>query len=201
MNQIYANVKAAVRPREAAERYGLAVSQGGMARCPWHSDRTPSLKLYEDHFHCFGCGVHGDVIDLAGRLLGLSPRDAAARLAADFSMDIRQNYNPNQTQTAIHRNREAETMCFLVLADYLHLLEAWKRSCIPTAPEAAPDARYTEACRMLDWVAYLADILTSGSPSEQTALVKQLTESGWLLRHAASVTRRGVYNDNDGTGA
>lgn len=53
-------------------------------RCPFHADRTPSLKLYGDHFHCFGCGAHGDVIDLTAGLLGYSKAAAAKRLEADF---------------------------------------------------------------------------------------------------------------------
>ena len=68
----------------AAERYGLDVGRSGMARCIFHDDRHPSMKLYDDHFHCFGCGEHGDVIDLAARLLGLSNYEAARRLAYDF---------------------------------------------------------------------------------------------------------------------
>ena len=56
----------------------------GFIRCPFHADRTPSLKLYSDHFHCFGCGEHGDVIDLTAGLLGCSESEAARRLEADF---------------------------------------------------------------------------------------------------------------------
>lgn len=48
MNTLFETVKAVVRPREAAERYGLPVSQGGMARCPFHDDKTPSMMLYEN---------------------------------------------------------------------------------------------------------------------------------------------------------
>jgi hypothetical protein len=31
--------------------------------CPFHGERTPSFNVYEDHYHCFGCGAHGDAID------------------------------------------------------------------------------------------------------------------------------------------
>ena len=62
---LFETVKAAVTPRMAAERYGLPIQQGSMIRCPFHADRTPSMKLNEDYFYCFGCGASGDVIDLA----------------------------------------------------------------------------------------------------------------------------------------
>jgi len=56
--------------REVVERYGVALGHGGgrpVGRCPFHRDREPSLALYlddpaDEHFHCFGCGAHGDVI-------------------------------------------------------------------------------------------------------------------------------------------
>ena len=31
--------------------------------CPFHADRNSSLKIYDDHFHCFSCHKHGDVIE------------------------------------------------------------------------------------------------------------------------------------------
>lgn len=69
--------------KEAAEHYGLEARRD-MVCCPFHNDRTPSMKLNEDYFYCFGCGAHGDVIDLAARLFNLSSYDAAKKLAADF---------------------------------------------------------------------------------------------------------------------
>ena len=83
---VFEVVKQSVAVREAAEMYGIAVGRGGMACCPFHDDRHPSLKLNEDYFYCFGCGASGDVIDLAARLFGLSGYDAAKKLAADFGI-------------------------------------------------------------------------------------------------------------------
>ena len=62
----FGEIKRTVPPIEAAQRYGTV--KHGFMRCPFHADRTPSLKLYGDHFHCFGCGAHGDVIDLTAWL-------------------------------------------------------------------------------------------------------------------------------------
>lgn len=70
---IFEVVKQSVTVREAAEMYGIEVNRGGMACCPFHDDRHPSLKLNEDYFYCFGCGATGDVIDFTARLYDLSP--------------------------------------------------------------------------------------------------------------------------------
>jgi DNA primase len=40
--------------------------------CPFHPDKTPSFTVYPDHFHCFGCGAHGDAIDFLQRIKGLT---------------------------------------------------------------------------------------------------------------------------------
>ena len=74
---LFESVKAAVTVRQAAEHYGLEVNRGNMVCCPFHNDRIPSMKLNEDYFYCFGCGAHGDVIDLVARLFNLNSYDAA----------------------------------------------------------------------------------------------------------------------------
>lgn len=87
--KLFESVKAAVTLRRAAETYGLRVLPNGMTCCPFHEDRHPSLKLNEDYFFCFGCGASGDVIDFTARLFGISLKDAAEKLAADFSINPR----------------------------------------------------------------------------------------------------------------
>ena len=83
---VFEVVKQSVTVREAAEMYGIAVGRGGMACCPFHDDRHPSMKLNEDYFYCFGCGATGDVIDFTARLYDLSPKEAAEKLAQDFGL-------------------------------------------------------------------------------------------------------------------
>ena len=82
---VFEVVKQSVTVREAAELYGIAVGRGGMACCPFHDDRHPSMKV-DTRFHCFGCGADGDVIDFTARLYNLAPREAAEKLAQDFGL-------------------------------------------------------------------------------------------------------------------
>ena len=49
---IYETIKAAISVKQAAEHYGLKAGRNGMACCPFHNDRHPSLKLNEDYFFC-----------------------------------------------------------------------------------------------------------------------------------------------------
>ena len=76
---VFEAVKQSVSTREAAEFYGIKVRRNGMACCPFHDDKNPSMKV-DQRFHCFGCGEDGDVIDFTARLFDLSPKEAAEKL-------------------------------------------------------------------------------------------------------------------------
>ena len=83
---VFEAVKQSVTVREAAQMYGIEVNRSGMACCPFHDDKNPSMKLNEEYFYCFGCGATGDVIDFTARLYNLSPKEAAEKLAQDFGL-------------------------------------------------------------------------------------------------------------------
>ena len=178
---IYGTIKAAISVKQAAEHYGLKVNRNGMACCPFHNDRHPSLKLNEDYFFCFGCGAKGDVIDLVARLFNLSSYEAAQKLASDFGLDPKP---PTAAAMAkpkrpyIRQFREDEMLCFRVLTDYLHLLEDWKVRYAPKTPEEALDDRFVEACQMHCPIEYMADVLTVGDLEERVALVDELMKEG-----------------------
>lgn len=56
--------------------------------CPFHGERNPSFHVYPDHFHCFGCGAHGDAIDYVMRSAGMNFLDATRALAAEAGMAL-----------------------------------------------------------------------------------------------------------------
>lgn len=183
MNRFEA-VKAAVTPRMAAERYELPIQQGSMVCCPFHTDRTPSMKLNEDYFYCFGCGASGDVIDLAARLFGLSSYDAAKKLAADFGIT---GQKPS-VLAKLKRGKsqaELESRSFRVLGDYLQILQDWKENCAPQSPEDAIDPRYAESCHMLERIGNMLDILACGTPQERAEVVADLQKDERLMRMEA----------------
>lgn len=70
---------------EVARRYGLQLQRSGRTwsgRCPFHPDTRPSFHVYPDnHFHCFGCGLHGSVVDFVARAEGVPWKEALLMLA------------------------------------------------------------------------------------------------------------------------
>jgi len=58
----------------------LPIDASGRVSCPFHTDPNPSCRIYVDHFHCFGCGEHGDRMDWLMRVEGLTRTEAIATL-------------------------------------------------------------------------------------------------------------------------
>ena len=180
---IYTQIKETVSVKEAAERYGLSVTRHGMARCPFHEDHSPSLKLNEDYYYCFGCHASGDVIDFTANLLHLCKHHAAEQLAADFGIHLNEEVSarkpsalpevPKDPNLAVFRNNEI--LCVQALGSYEWLLEEWMEE---YAPEESGefDSRYVHACHMLPPVKYLLDCLTVATFEERYAMVEKLME-------------------------
>ncbi|MFT8471560.1 DNA primase [Acetobacter persici] len=66
--------------------------------CPFHGEKTPSFYVYDDHFHCFGCGVHGDVISFVMQMEGKSFPEAVEELASAAGLDVPQDNRRSQEE-------------------------------------------------------------------------------------------------------
>ena len=90
---VFEVVKENVTARQAAEAYGLKVGRTGMACCPFHSDKSPSMKL-DERYYCFGCGETGDAVDLTAKLFGIGLREAAVKLAEVLLLTMTADKSP-----------------------------------------------------------------------------------------------------------
>ena len=185
--RIFEIVKENVNLREAAELYGIDVNRYGKALCSFHNDRHPSLYVADDHYYCFACGEHGDVIDFAARLFGLPRYEAAQRLAADFHLlpdkpPSAAALHAKRIRTEAQQLMENERLCFSVLSDYARVLRDWKMRYTPQSPDVPVHAWFVEACHKLDQAEYYLDILCAGDSFERAEVVQQQMAGGKLDR-------------------
>ena len=179
---VFDAVKQSITVREAAQMYGIEVNRSGMACCPFHDDKNPSMKLNEEYFYCFGCGATGDVIDFTARLYNLSPKEAAEKLAQDFGLAYdsqapsRRRYIRQKTEA--QKFKEDRDHAFRVLADYFHLLRKWETDYTPKTPEENPHPRFMEAIQKKDYVGYLLDFFLEDGPEEQKL---------WIAEHHSEI--------------
>ena len=174
-----------------------------MIKCPFHDDHTPSMKLNDDYFYCFGCGAHGDVIDFTAKLFGVGLYEAAQKLVSDFGIPA-EGERQTTTMTSIpysypqaQSSRERERLCFSVLLEYVRLLQEWKVTCVPTSPGDALDDRFVIACHDLDRFGYYLDILTEGDEVERAKLVDQLMDQDKIFRLMRCLTACGEESSGE----
>ena len=179
---VFEAVKQSVSTREAAAFYGIEVKRNGMACCPFHDDKNPSMKV-DQRFHCFGCGADGDVIDFTAKLFDLSPKEAAEKLAQDFGLIYDSQAPPRRRyvrqKTEAQKFREDRQRCYRVLSDYYYLLKKWEADNSPRTPEEEPHPCFVEVIQKKTYVEYLLDLFLYESEEEQKA---------WIAEHTAEIT-------------
>ena len=158
---VFEVVKENVTARQAAEAYGLKVGRTGIACCPFHSDKSPSMKL-DERYYCFGCGVTGDAVNLA----------------EDFGLNYDSRQKPRvrpriRNPTPEQKYQKEENHCYKVLTDYFHLLREWEKKYAPKQPDEEWNPLFAEALHRKNYIEYLLDILLYGSLEERKALVAE----------------------------
>ena len=181
---IFQEMKERVTARQVAERYGLKVSRNGMARCPFHNDKHPSMKI-DQNYYCFACGAKGDAVNYVAVLFGLSQFEAAKKINDDFSLGISiENTGIRRKQNSGVREKEKiptkeERIQFVqkkiggwvkdavnVLLRYLRWMEFCKEFYKPESMEAEWNPLFVEALQNESKISYLVDMLMFGTDEE-----------------------------------
>ena len=181
---IFQEMKERVTARQVAERYGLKVSRNGMAHCPFHNDKHPSMKI-DRNYYCFACGAKGDAVNYVAILFGLSQFEAAKKINEDFSLEIPIG-QPEEKRKQISGFKKKEKVqtkeerirfvrkkidgwardAANVLLRYLRWIEFWKEFYKPEFAEEEWHPLFAEALQNESKVSYLADILMFGTDEE-----------------------------------
>ena len=199
---VFEAVKQTVTTRQAAESYGIHVNRAGKVNCPFHNDRTPSMKV-DKRFHCFGCGADGDVIDFTAKLYGLDAKSAAEKLAADFQISYTQHKERKTSKTPMRKKpeeqmyRDLEARHFKVLSDYLHLLRHWKQTYAPKPKDETWHPLFVEALQKKDHIEYLLDVLLYDPIEERAALIRDYGKEVITLEQRLSKLGTGAEREFD----
>jgi len=96
---------------EVVRRYGFEPNRAGNILCPFHHEKTPSLKVYAEPgrgWHCFGCDKGGSVIDFVMHLFNIPFSAALVRLNADFQLGLSAGGRPDPRELARLKRERAE---------------------------------------------------------------------------------------------
>ncbi len=170
---------------DVARFYGLQINRSGMACCPFHNEKTPSLKVYDDHFYCFGCGATGDCTGFAAKLFGISQFEAAKKISHDFGLRLFEREFAANVQ--IKPDPEREYHMWLIKAgqavsEYLTKLYKWRRQYKPHNMSEQTNPLFAESLTKTDYVEYLSEVLTYGSDKEKRQLYASCREDILKIR-------------------
>lgn len=173
----------------------MEVNRHGKALCPFHNDRNPSLFVDDDHYHCYACGEHGDVIDFTAKLFGLKLYEAAQKLAYDFGITkdkppTKAMQEKQNRKSEAQRLGESEKLCFSALMEYYRLLQEWMVLYAPRTPEDRHHDRFVQACHHLSYVEYLVDLLIMGDSYERTEVIDMMMTDGKLKKLQAYLEKQ-----------
>ena len=123
---VFDEVKERVTARVVMERAGIVFNRSNMCKCPFHQDKTASMKVKpaDKKYFCFGCGEKGDAIDFVARYYNLSPKDAAMQIADEFGIaydsSVRSPPKPvRREKSPMQILEEAKTKTYRVLSEML----------------------------------------------------------------------------------
>ncbi len=140
-----------------AKFYGIEVNGGGFTSCLFHAERTPSLKLYTDHFYCFGCGKSGDVVALIAEKFNVSQFESAKMIMSDFNLNSMQM---KATATAQKHHSEWERETLHLLKQYLEYLKYFERVYAPKEKSDSINEIWVKSIHSISLIEYYIDILT-----------------------------------------
>ena len=176
---VFQAVKQNITARQVAEFYGINVQHNGMACCPFHDDKTPSLKL-DERFYCFGCHATGDAIDFVSELFQIGKLEAAKQIAEDFHLNYdRSAKHGKKHPVSEEQKREREMRQFIkdftqwrskilsdLSGDYRFLAEKAEHY-QPSDREAPFPSRYADALNDRNLVEFYIGLLENAPRENQ----------------------------------
>lgn len=156
--------------KDILERYGLPQpNRAGFICCPFHKEKTASMKIYKDSCYCFGCNFGGDIFDFVQKMDGISFKEAYAALGGDYEnsfsarlkiyQEQKKREMQRKTEEKLKRKRELNYLLMDVYRKWIDRLEPLS------------DA-WADTYNALQYQEYLWEVLND--PNECYEVIKQL---------------------------
>ena len=158
---------------DVAKFYGLEISHSGIACCPFHNDNTPSMKIYEDHFYCFGCGSTGDCTGFVAKLFNISQLEATKKISYDFGLRLFTQEIAVPVQIVLSPEREYQQWLHnarLSVSKYLNLLNEWRVKYKPANSLENIHPHFEESLLQTGYTEYIGEVLVYGTDNEKREL-------------------------------
>ncbi len=153
---------------------GLEVNRQGFIHCPFHNEKTASLKAYKSgkRFKCFGCGAEGGMIDFVMRLNNVDFKTAVKWIDFAFGLNLFQTPTLSQLrrwksesdkrrqerQAEALRQKEIDNKYWQIFAEYAKC-DRDLIDYMPLPPDYKFHPEYINALRRLPYLEYLLDII------------------------------------------
>lgn len=166
-------IKSSLTMQEVVEHYGFSVNKAGFMCCPFHNEKTPSMKIYDGNrgFSCYGCGENGDVISFVKKLFDLSFVDTLKKIDLDFNLNIYGEKNLEELRRAHYqqkvlnaRRQRQEREKKRAEAEYWAVFDEWvrldknKRVYAPKSIDEECNPLFIESLKKLSYQEYLLDM-------------------------------------------
>ena len=123
---------------EVVRRYGIEINRAGFCRCPFHNEKTASMKIYPTSFFCYGCGVGGDVIDFVRLYERCDFKTAFRMLGGEFDSHTKKHALSAYKRDADKRTREKQTARKAEALDDSRAMLAAYRNALDLIPADSP---------------------------------------------------------------
>lgn len=184
---VFDSVKQAVTTKQAVVFYGFKPNHSDLICCPFHKDKTPSMKVDERYF-CFGCGAKGDVIDFVSGIFQINCTESAIKLAEDFGISYQYQRSVNKTKrikkkicqqpeiSEEEKLKKRVTKAIGICSDYRMMLIELQKNFLPKTVDEKWDERFIYAGMKIPYLEYYLDILLFGNQEEQKELLNDKEE-------------------------
>lgn len=154
--ELFFRVKESVTMQQAVEHCGISVNQKGLAMCPFHQDKHPSLKIYPNGkgFYCFACGAGGDQIKFVARYHDIGNYEAAKQLAMAYGVPMQEPVTYREKREAQIRQQKRQALREFAAQAKMYLTVYYGLLC---GAIRARDRHFCEGLDQISWTLYMLE--------------------------------------------